>query len=196
MVTMLVSWCMIMSLITAVSGFRSNTFFARPSTSKTLMEQTLSSDVEREAYRTHLLSIIDEYREVAVAIPTSNAVDVPFTIEEKHIITMIEQLVKSNPTPVCNIGWKGHGTNVSAGVAGGFENVGNSLNGVWKLRFTTSVDGLFSYGRRGPQTITQMVNITQGTLTNVRLSLNHPTHPLNPPSQPILLTHTLITHLS
>ena len=130
--------------------------------------------MERETLRTHLLTAIDQYREVVVATPASHAVDVPFTVEEKHIIAMIEQVVKFNPTPVCNIGWKDHGTTVSAGVAGGFENVGNSLNGVWKLRFTTSVDGLFSYGRRGPQTITQMVNITQGTLTNVVEFKQHP----------------------
>ena len=138
---------------------------------------------------------------------------------------MIEQLIKFNPTPVTNVGWKGHGTTVSPGVAGGFENVGVSMNGVWKLRFTTSIDGLFRYGRRGsngrvltiiltlppppppppppqphptphpnpnpyliisstssltslhligPQTITQMVNITHGTLTNVVEFKQHP----------------------
>jgi hypothetical protein len=118
------------------------------------------------------MDVIDAYKTTtaALTVPKNRNEVVPFSEGEKRIIAMIDQLVQLNPTPTPNMGWKDHST--AETLMG--RNVLNSMDGVWRLRFTTSADEKTTQGRRGPQTITQMVNTTVGTLTNVIEFKEHP----------------------
>lgn len=73
----------------------------------------------------------------------------------EEVIALAHEIAKYNPSPNPTENWK---------TVKGEE---CKLDGLWKLRFTTAADATFKPGKRGPATTSQVVNATQGTLTNI-----------------------------
>lgn len=75
------------------------------------------------------------------------------------IIDLANQLIRLNPTPFPNYGFRGYG-NGKAEVS--------KLNGLWKLRFTTAADATFSESlKRGKISTSQEIDSTKGSFTNI-----------------------------
>ena len=170
------------SLSSSSSSGRSLSYVPRLCNTQTRLcaaTAAFSSEDSRELLRDQLMEVIETYKTTTAALDEQqkkkkkkkkkNEV-VPFSEGEQRIILLIDQLAKLNPTVTPNMGWKDH--SIAETLMG--RNVLNSMDGVWKLRFTTSVDEKATRGRRGPQTITQMINTTVGTLTNVIEFKEHP----------------------
>ena len=72
---------------------------------------------------------------------------------------MAEQLSLLNPTPIPTLGFKHYGGALPSE---------SKLGGIWKLRFTTAADASFpNSAKRGVATTSQVIDATEGTLTNV-----------------------------
>ena len=75
------------------------------------------------------------------------------------VIEMAEQLSLLNPTPIPTLGFKHYGGALPSE---------SKLGGIWKLRFTTAADASFpNSAKRGVATTSQVIDATEGTLTNV-----------------------------
>ena len=76
-----------------------------------------------------------------------------------RVVEIAEQLSLLNPTPIPTSGFKSYG---------GAPPSESKLGGSWKLRFTTAADASFpTTEKRGVVSTSQVVDATEGTLTNV-----------------------------
>ena len=117
------------------------------------MATTDEAQQRRDVLRDALLTAVDGFPSVATATPSPPPMSpVSFPDDIVPIIQLIDALVALNPTATPTAGWM-------------TCNAPGLLDGVWMLRFTTSA--VAPPGRRGPPTITQMVNMTVGRITDV-----------------------------
>ena len=113
---------------------------------------------ETEQARSEFMSACDRFvkeQEKQWAAPDSDSNGASLQDAKNDVLSLVDKMASLNPSPLPLEHW-------------GSDRGGECmLDGMWKVRFTTALDATIKPGRRGPATITQRVNATAGTFTNI-----------------------------